>query len=441
MVKRYLSNRCLVLALAAMAGLWAGGLATAADAQAARQAAATPVANYGPNAVSFWDEIATNTINLPPSAAGTEAERLPVSSTDMATVHVAIYDAAMAIARTHEPFLAVPVAPAAGASTDAAVAAAAYGVLKGLFPSRTAQYEPQYYQALAAMPDGPAKVLGLALGTEVASLVLAARANDGRSVVLPPYVPGAGPGQFRGINPINRYLPYMKTFSITSAAQFRADGPPALDGTTYAADFNETRLYGALNSTVRSVEQTEAARFHTEPPPRFWPRNLRQFAMSQPTVAENARLMAMLYVSYADAASGCFESKYHYGFWRPYSAIALADTDGNAATQADAGWTPVVPTPNHPEYPAAHACVFGAIGEVLRDAFGTKKISFAFDTTAAGISAAGMVHHYLSTDDMVDDSEARIWGGMHFRTSVVHGRVLGTKTAKWVAKHHFGRRD
>jgi len=399
---------------------------------------AVTVTSTGPNVVSYWDEAAAATITAPAAPTdATESERFSNYAADMATLHVAIYDAAIAIAGTHKPFKVTPSAPAAGASTEAAVSAAAYGVLSGLFPNRAALYQTKYTDALAAIPDGAAKTQGIALGSEVATAILAERAGDGRAVVLAPFVPGTLPGQFRGVNPISRNQPYIKPFSITSAAQFRAPAPPALDSAAYATDFNEAKDYGATNSAVRSAEQTEAARFHTEPPPRFWLRNLRQFAMSQPSVAENARLTAMLWVAHSDTATGCFETKYNYLFWRPISAITLADTDGNAATVADPAWTPVVPTPNHPEYPAAHGCVFGAMGEVLRSFYGTKNLSFSFDTTVAGISAPGMVHAYTSIENMTDDSLARIWGGMHFRNSVVQGRALGTSTARWVAKNNF----
>jgi hypothetical protein len=323
---------------------------------------------------------------------------------------------------------------------EAALAAAAYGVLRGLFPNRAALYQTKYDDALATVTDAAAKAQGVALGSEVAAAILAERASDGRATVLPAFVPGTLPGQFRGVNPIGRTNQYVKPFSLMSASQFRAPGPPALESATYTANFNETRDLGGAASTTRTVEQTESARFHTEPPPRFWTRNLRQFAMSQPTLAENTRLMALLYVVQADASIACFESKYQYLFWRPTSAITLADTDGNADTTADPAWTPVVPTPNHPEYPAAHGCVFGGMGEALRSFYRTRQLKFSFDTTVAGISAEGMTHRYESIQDMTDDSLARIWGGMHFRTSVEHGRTLGEKTAAWVASHHFGPR-
>lgn len=401
------------------------------------QGAPRTLSSYGPNAVSIWNEIATNTINVAPAATGTPEERRPVYTNDLATVHVAIYDAVIAIAGTHKPFATTPTTPAAGASMDAAAGAAAYGVLRALFPSRGALYQGAYDSFVAAIPDGEAKSRGLTLGAEVAAATVALRANDGRSVVLPPYVPGTEPGQFRGTNPVNTYAPYIRPFVMTSTAQFRPDGPNALTSAEYAADVNETRDWGGATSSLRSAAQTELARFHTEPPPRFWPRNLRWFMTTSPELAENARLAALIWVAQSDALNACFEAKYHYQFWRPFSAIRLADTDGNPATSADPTWTPTVPTPNHPEYPAAHGCGSGAAAESLRQFYGTKKINFQIDSTVTGT-----VRHYDSTDAMVDDAQmARIFGGMHFRTSTVHGIVLGTKAAKLVARERFGGRD
>ena len=226
------------------------------------------VAANGPNAVSYWDEVAASTINAPASASdATESERFPNYAFDMTTVHVAMYDAAMAIAGTHQPYKVTPAAPAAGASMEAALAAAAYGVLKGLFPNRAALYQAKYDDALATVTDAAAKAQGVALGTEVANAILTDRAGDGRATALPAFVPGTQPGQFRGVNPIGRTNQYVKPFSLMSASQFRAPGPPALDSAAYTADFNETRDLGGATSTARTVEQTEAARFHTEPPP------------------------------------------------------------------------------------------------------------------------------------------------------------------------------
>jgi hypothetical protein len=383
-----------------------------------------------PNAASYWNEVATTTINVPASApgVGTAEEQRPNSAVDLATVQVAVYDAVIAIAGTHRPFAITPTAPTAGASQEAAAGAAAYRVLLGLFPNRAAQYQAAYDTFLATLPNDNAKTLGLAVGAEVAAGILALRANDGRMVALSPYVPGSAPGEFRGLNPIGRPNPFIKPFLLTSNSQFRAPSPPALDSATYAADLNETASLGSATSTTRTAEQTEIARFHTMPPPLFWPLNMRNFAMTNRTLAEHARLMALVWVTQADAGNACFESKYHYQFWRPTSAIALADTDGNADTTANPAWAPVVPTPNHPEYPAAHACVSGAMAGILGRYYGTPNVTFNLSS-----SVTGTTRTYTSLQALVDEvTMARIAGGMHFRSSTVAGEALGRSVADWV---------
>lgn len=190
------------------------------------------------NAVAYWNKIASDTVNVPAATTGPAEEQRPIAWVDLATVHVAIYDAVNAIAGTHRAFAVTPATPAASASQEAATAASAYGVLKGLFPNRGAQYQAAYDAYLAALPDGDAKARGIALGTEVATAIVALRANDGRSTAVT-YTAKTMPGNFRGVNPVGPFFPYVKPFALTSAAQFRAAPPPALDSASYAADFNE----------------------------------------------------------------------------------------------------------------------------------------------------------------------------------------------------------
>ena len=401
-------------------------------------AKAVTIASHGANVVSVWNEIAAKTINVAPSAVGTAEERQPHYALDLATVHVAIYDAVVAVTGTHKPYAIAPATVGANASADAAANAAAFGVLKGLFPARADVYLGTHDTLLADIPDGDAKSRGSMIGAEVARAILVLRANDGRAAPMAPYVPGTAPGEFRGVSPLFRSFPNVRPFTITAAAPFRPSGPPSLSSSAYAADFNETKAFGAANSTVRNAVQTEVARFHSEPPWHAWPRNLHQFATSNRSLADNARLMAMLWVAHADAVIACFDSKYYFEFWRPTSAIALADTDTNTATVVDANWTPVVPTPNHPEYPAAHSCSSGATAEVLRYFFGTVHVSFKFDSTVKNT----IVHSYTTTDELVADVQAaRIHGGMHFRTATEHGAALGAKVARWVTTHHFQKRE
>jgi hypothetical protein len=389
----------------------------------------------GPNAVSQWNEIATTTINQPAAVTGTPEEQMPNISADLATVQIAVYDAVMAIVGTHKPYAYAPAGLSAGASQEAAVATAAYRVLLALFPARSASYQSAYDAYISSLAPGATKDQGIAVGVESAAAILALRANDGRLTALPAYVPGTGPGQFRGLNPISRTAQYIKPFSVTSTSQFRAPGPPALTSAAYAADFNETMALGSATSTTRTAAQTETARFYTETA-NYWPRNLRNFAMTDRSLAEHARLLALLFVVQADAFDTCFESKYNFQFWRPNSAITLADTDGNAATTGDPAWTPVVPTPNHPEYPAAHACGTAATARALQGYYGTPNVTFDLNSIVTGTT-----HHFTTTQAMVDEVQlGRIAGGMHFRTSTVDGAALGKNVAEWVLAHNFQAR-
>jgi hypothetical protein len=401
--------------------------------------AAPPVtlAANQPNVVAYWNDIANRTVLATSAANTTPEEQRPAFFFDVASVQVAIYDAVVAIERRYEPFAVKPTAPADGASTEAAVSAAAYGVLKALFPNRGAVYQAAYEQRLATLPAGPAKAMGVALGSEVAAAIVRLRANDGRLVALAPYVSGTAAGQFRAANPnpVFRHFPSIKPFALDSLARFRPAPPPALTSAAYAAAVNETRALGGAASTLRTAGQLEVARFHTEPPPSAVTRNLGRFASSTANVADAARLMALVYVSFADAIGACFEAKYHYGTWRPVSAIPMADVDGNDATSPDAAWAPALPTPNHPEYPAAHSCAAGSVGEALRSHYGTPQVTFTWDSTVtrttrtyAGIEAFN-----------AEAGLARIHGGMHFRHSVVAGEELGRQVARWVGQRHFRR--
>jgi hypothetical protein len=393
------------------------------------------------NVVADWDAIAATTIAppagtvLPPAV--TEAEQLPIFQVDLASVHVAIYDAVNAIDRKHEPFAIVPKARGAGASQEAAVVGAAYGVLKGLFPGRSMLYQSAYDAYVASTVADSAKVRGLALGAEVAAGVLELRKNDGRMTPAT-YVTTNAPGDFvPGPTPlVSTFLPFVKPFAIRRASQFRAPGPPALGNERYADDLNEVEASGSIASVSRTVDQTDLARFYTDPPPLYTPRNYRRFAADSHSIADNARLLALLWVSNADSMIGCFESKYHYRFWRPRTAIPRADEDGNPATTADAGWAPLLPTPNHPEYPAAHTCSDGSLAEGLRQFYHTENIHFIIDSGVPGLLHP--VHQFNATGDFVKEvGEARIFGGMHYRSSTRDGARLGKRTTEWIGERFF----
>ncbi len=294
-----------------------------------------------------------------------------------------------------------------------------------MFPQRSASYQAAYDTALAALPAGGDKNEGLRIGAEQAARVLAQRADDGRWATVQPAAPGTLPGAFRGVDPINQTMPKVRPFALDSAAQFRSAPPPALDSATWAADLAEVRARGGQGTAV-SPREDENARFHTMPPPLFTTRNLNRFARSQPTLAGNARLMALLWVTQADVIVACFDAKYHHYRWRPMSAIA----------DIDSAWKPRVPTPNHPEYPAAHGCAMAAVAENVAGFYGTRNVAFAFDSTVTNTT-----HEWPTVDALVEEvRDARVVGGMHFRFAALAGEKLGAEVARVVARRLDDRR-
>ena len=389
----------------------------------------------GANAITDWNNITTDTV-----LGALPAERGSLSI-DFPMVNIAMFDAVNAIDRRYTTYIARPTTDPQGASQGAAAIAAAYTVLRANIPSRRAQLDASYASSLTALPAGEARDQGIAVGTEVGTAVLAWRANDGRLSPVAPYIPGSEAGAYQltppaFAAPINRYLPGVRPFALLRASQFRAYGPPALGSERFARDFNETKRLGALNSTERTAAQTETARFYTENPTTYLARNLSNFVAARnlaPT--DQARALAQLWVSVGDASIACFDSKYTYNFWRPITAIQTSLDDGNPDTATDVGWTPLAATPPHPEYPAAHGCATGAVAETIQRIFGSRT-HVVFTSTVAGT----VPHEYFQTDSMVEEViNARVYGGMHYRTSGVHGARLGRQTAAWVAEHYFRR--
>ena len=387
------------------------------------------------NVVATWHDIAVTTMTSPGAMSATPEETLPIVFVDMATVTIAMYDAASAVDGRYQPFGKDTPPAAPGTSIDAAVGAAAAGVLRGLFPSRAAHYQRAFDDYIKALPAGPGREQGLALGAQVAAATLASRARDGRDAVLAPYVPATAAGQYQGEKAVFMYAPSMRPFTLDSIAQFRPGPPPALDSAAYAADLNETRMLGGAASTLRTAAQTELARFNTEGPVTSLTRNYGRFARSTRDPADAARVLAATYVVNADALLACFDAKYHYKAWRPNSAIAHADLDGNAATVADPAWRSSQFTPYHPEYPAAHSCVAGALAGVLNHLYGSQ-VGFMLDS-----SVTGTARTFSGTDTYLREAaESRIAGGMHFRFSTVAGRKLGAEVAAQAMRRQFGPR-
>ena len=356
-----------------------------------------------------------------------------------AMVHAAIYDAVNAIDGRHQVFAVRPKTHHEGASKEAAAAAAAYRLLLTLCPSQQALLDPAYASSLAAVPDSEAKTRGIAVGTEVAAAWLANRAGDGREAAVP-YGFQSGPGQYQRTppafrDPLGPWTAKLRPFTMIRPSQFRAEGPPDLTSERYADDLRVTQSLGDINSTTRTAIQTEIGRFHTENPTTFWARNVRDFAATQHLgIAANARLFAMVFIAFGDASIACWDSKLYYNRWRPVTAIQQADTDGNPATEVDATWLPLAPTPPDPEYPAAHGCVAGAILESLNEFFHTKHLNLTLTSTVPG----SIPHLFTDTDEIIDEVlVARVYGGTNFPTSVAHGFKIGKKLGRWIAATQF----
>jgi len=390
--------------------------------------------NTTPDVVTTWNKVAQDAI------IGVAKKPGSASLIDLAIVHLAIYDAVNSIDGSHQPYLVNAAAPA-GASIDAAAAQAAHDVLVGLYPSQVASFDAALATSLGAIVDGSSKTDGIAVGRAAAQGILAARANDGRNDLSVVHTFTTGPGAWQLTPPAfaapqTPWVAKTLPFTMTAPDQFRPGPPDALSSAEYAADLNEVKTYGALNSTARTADQTEVALFWAEHSGTQYSRNLRNISMAKGlSTAERARLFAVVDTAAADSLIGCLDAKYHYAFWRPITAIRNADTDGNRSTDADATWTPLLATPNHPEYLGAHGCLTSAVMEAMAGFFGTEQVAFDLDSTTST-----KVHHYRSTKDAVKEIvDARTWGGLHYRTSSVKGGDLGAKVANQLLYRYFDR--
>jgi len=356
------------------------------------------------------------------------------SSRQMAIVQVSVFEAVNGIERRYVPFHVASDAPR-GASKRAAAIQAAYASLLHFFPTQAAFLNERRAASLAEIADAPGVensvsiARGLQWGQSVADEIFAWRSTDGFSTVLPPFTGTMGAGEWRSTPPGNLaaagiQFPYMTPWALNTQAQFRTAGPPALSSMQYAMDVNEVKDIGSLNSSTRTADQTEIARFWNGNTPVAW--NLAAVTLSEQndlSLSENSRLLALLNVAMADAVISCWEAKYYYKFWRPITAIRLADTDGNADTTADAGWTPLLTTPNHPDYPSGHATVSPAAGTVLQAYFGDDS---TFPLTSEILP--GVTRNFSSITQAVDEAfDARIYGGIHFRSACRDGRVIGNQ--------------
>lgn len=368
-----------------------------------------------------------------------------IASRNLAIVHTAIYDAANTIYQTYKPyFVNTHSFDVGNASPEAAVVEAAYETLLNLYPTQKVLLDEQRFRSLAEIPNGIAKDKGIELGESVAEQIITWRSNDGAAQALqPPYTLEPSVGVWRPTPPNFSTAAFpnwgsVTPFAIASGSVFRPDGFPDLTSAEYTQEFDIVKILGEKNSTARTPEQTEIAKFwsfgrpDTFTTPGQWNKIAETVALQQGnTLEENARLFALLNIGIADAGIAAYDAKYAFNRWRPITAIQEADIDGNPNTIADLDWEPLLNTPSHPDYLAAHSVFGGAAGAILSDFFG-EDLSF----TATSQELPGIHRSYLGFMQAAEESSnSRIYGGVHFPSATNDGLTTGIAIGEFVTQN------
>jgi hypothetical protein len=359
------------------------------------------------------------------------ADEGPDTVRTMALAQNAVYEAVNAITARY-PRDRVDLGAAQGASVEAAVAAASRATLLQEAPTQKEKIEAAYTRALAAIAAGEARTKGIGVGERAAADVLTKHGHDLDSIG--PYRPVTSPGVYVPTTiPTGWSLGEHRPWFMKSAAQFRPGPPPALKSALWARDYNEIKAVGSATSTVRTPEQTDIARFWATALPDIHLGLARSVAIAAGRdVTRNARLYAAVTAAMNETETSVFEAKYHYLFWRPITAIRNGDRDDNSATERDADWVPLIVTPMQPEYPCAHCMLAATIVTVLRAEAGGKS---ALNLSTTSNTARGVTRRWASTDAVVQEvSMARIWAGVHYRTSTEAGNRMGEQVGELVAR-------
>ena len=390
------------------------------------------------DAVLDWNAIAIDTL----LASG---QNPFAQARNAAIVQLAVFEAVNTIKGDYQPYLGSIVAPH-GASADAAAIQAAYRVLSTYFPSSASTLDAARMNSLASIPDGQAKIDGIATGDAAAFAMIALRANDGSS---PPQfkIPGPPvPGEYQAtpscpiVNGIAVGILFqwqnVTPFGIKSVSDFLLAPPPALTSNTYAKTYNEVMTVGSADSTERPQDRADVVHFYAVSGPNLvFGEALRQVAQQQQrSLSENARALALLNMAINDSLVASFFNKYHYNFWRPETAIRAGDTDGNRKTEADPNFLPFILTPCFPSYPSNHGSGTNAAAEVMRRLYGEAGHSI----TVSNPAVPAIVLQYTSFGQIADDvSDARVYGGIHFRTDQDAGARLGRAIGTAVYKNNL----
>jgi hypothetical protein len=362
-----------------------------------------------------------------------------------AILHVAIYDAVNAIDQTHESYAVRFSGVSRRASPAAAADAAAHDVLVALYPRLTSTLDATLQQSLTLVPDGVAKKEGIRIGQAVAQGILSLRSNDGANQAPLPYVFGTAPGDYQSTPPNFPKQPQfthwrnVTPFALKQADQFRPGRPPSLSSDRYADDVNEVQALGVSGGTTATPDEALTGRFWNGAIQNYWNEIAQTASLDRHlTIAQEARLFALLNLSFADGVVAFYDAKYTYNRWRPVTAIRAGGTDANPETTADANWLPEVgnTTPD-PAYPGAHAVISAAAATILTAVLQRDHLDFAVTSEVL----PGVERSFASFSAAANEAtESRIFAGVHFRNDLTSGHRLGRDVAEFVLDHFLTRR-
>ena len=388
--------------------------------------------SYGNDVIVAWNEVAYN-------AAVTATYFGPLlfhHDRGFTMMHIAQHDALNAICRKYDQYAyngtdryAHPVAAAAQAARD---------VMVTIYPDQAATFDAELAGWLATVSNGSAKTRGIALGKASAAAIIALRANDGIAD-WGAYTPGTGPGKYQFVPPFDFVLqPRLATFqpfAVASPSQFRSSPPPSLTSSSYASSYNEVKSVGALNSTTRTQDQTEYAAFWWELSDAGWNRIARITATQEGLgLWRTARLFALNNMVILDGYISGWDSKFHYDFWRPYTAIRAGNTDGNSNTAMDAAWESYQTNPPVQDYPSTHSVLGKASSIVLAESFRTDHVTFDLNSYTA--LPGKEVRTYSSFDfAAIQNADSRVRAGIHFRFSTDAGLTMGGKVGSYAVSN------
>jgi hypothetical protein len=429
------SSRVLALALVVSVGALTATALTATAQTPTAVPQAERAAATDASVITDWNTVAQTTM-----AAGDTPVPVPMSGLHFGFVSLAMHDAVVAIEGGFEPYNDVRTRAARNASPEVAAATAAYVVLLHYFPAQKSTLRDSYDESLEGLDRNRAFDNGVTVGEAAAAALIDDRKGDGRNATVT-FDRAPAPGVWRPTPPppgfVAAQMGFIRPLVLQRATRFDLDGPPSLKSKRYTKDFTEVKKYGEKDDSKRSTAQTNTALFWSANAFAQYNGALRDAVTRRGyDISESARAFALLNTSIADTQIACWREKFDHPFWRPITAIRLADTDDNRKTTPDRDWEPQLPTPPYPDYPSGHACLTGATTETFAELFGGRSldVSVPHPTMAT--------RHYDSARALDEETmNARIWLGFHFRTAMTDGNELGHRVAEWIADRHFEPTD